>query len=196
MPSGGQRLDGPGRDRVDANRLRSQIRRQIAHRRLERGLGHAHHIVVLEYTLATQVGQREDTAPAATLHQRRGAPRERDQRIRADIHRQPEALARRLDERRRQLFARGEGGAVHDEVQSAEFLVDRRKHVVDLRVDGDVAGQNQRIGQRRREIADVLLEPFALVRHGEPGARGRSGLRDGPGDRPLVGDAHDEAGLA
>ena len=42
------------------------------------------------------------------------------------------------------------------------------------------------------ELADVLLEPLALIGHREPGAGPRSRLRDRPRDRPLVGDADDE----
>jgi hypothetical protein len=42
----GQRLDGPGRNGVDADVLRSQLIRQVAHGRLQRGLGQRHHVVV------------------------------------------------------------------------------------------------------------------------------------------------------
>ena len=42
---GRQRLDRPGGDRVDANALRTETRRQVAHARLETRLGQAHDVV-------------------------------------------------------------------------------------------------------------------------------------------------------
>ena len=64
-----------------------------------------------------------------------------------------------------------------------------------LRIVGDVAGKNQRVGQAGGQIADVLFEPLALIGDREPRAgRGRR-LRDRPRDRALVRDADDEAGL-
>ena len=50
-----------------------------------------------------------------------------------------------------ELLARREGGAMDDEVEPAELAVDAAKTCVDLRVVGDVARQDQRIGQARRE---------------------------------------------
>jgi hypothetical protein len=167
-----QRLDGTGGDGVDANRPWSQISREIADGRLERGLGHPHDVVVLEDTLAAQVRQREDTATTAAFQQRSSAACERDERIRAHVHRQPEAFSRRLDKRRHQLLARRERGPVHDEIKPAELPIDRLEHVVDLGIHRHVARQDQRILQRCREVADVFFEPLSLIRHGEPGARG------------------------
>ena len=42
----------------------------------------------------------------------------------------------------------------------------------------------------------ALAERRALVGEGELGAGGMGGLRDAPGNRPLVGHAHDQATLA
>ena len=82
---------------------------------------------------------------------------------------------------------------MHEEVEPAELALDLREHVRDLRIVGDVARQNQRIGEACGELAHVLLEPFALVGDREPRAgRGRR-LRDRPRDRSLVRDADDEA---
>ncbi len=52
----------------------------------------------------------------------------------------------------------------------------------------------------RAELLDhgqhALAERRALVGEGHFGARGVQGLGDTPGDRALVGDAHDQAALA
>jgi len=59
----------------------------------------------------------------------------------------------------------------------------------------DVAGQDQRracaLGQRLHPLAERL----ALIGEGHLRAMGVQGARDAPGDRVLVGDAHDEAAL-
>ncbi len=134
--------------------------------------------------------------PPLLLHQRQRAARERDQRIGADVERQLEAVARRLDERIREVLAGRVRGAVDEEVEAAERAVDLLEHARDLRVVGDVERKHQRIGEAFGEVAHVLFEPLALVRQRDARARGRGRLRDRPRDRPLVGDADDEAGLS
>ena len=61
---------------------------------------------------------------------------------------------------------------------------------------GDVARQHQRVVERRRQLAHVLFEPLARIGQREPRAGRRRRLRDRPRDRPLVGDADDEAVFA
>ena len=95
-----------------------------------------------------------------------------------------------------ELVARRERRAVNDEVEAAECFAAPIRDVLDLLVAADVQGKDQRIGEVGRQLADVLLETFALICHGEPGAGVRNRLRDGPRDRPLVGDADDQAMLA
>ena len=50
----------------------------------------------------------------------------------------------------------------------------------------------ERLGQRQRAAA----ESAALIGEGEFGALAREHAGDAPGDRAVVGDAHDEAALA
>ena len=69
---GGQGLDGAGGDRVDADAARAEVRGQVAHRGLERGLGHAHHVVVRHHALAAEVAQGHDAAARPSM---RGATR-------------------------------------------------------------------------------------------------------------------------
>ena len=83
-----------------------------------------------------------------------------------------------------------------DEVEAAERLVNLLEHARDLRVVGDIERQHQRIGQPLGELADVFLEPLALERQRHARPRGVCRPGDGPGDRSLVGDADNQAGLA
>ena len=193
-PRSRERLDRSRGDGVHADVLRPEIGREVADGRLERGLRHAHHVVVLEDTLASEVGQREDAAAPARLHQRQRSTSQRNQRIGADVQREREAGARGLHEREpgRELFARRVCGAVHQEVEPAELLADAGEDGGDLAVVGDVTRQDQRVVEPGAELADVLLEPLTLIGHRQPGAGPRGRFRNRPRDRPLVGHADDE----
>src|SRR5690606_11990199 len=72
-PGGGERLDRPGRYGVDADLLAAEVDGEIAHRRLERRLGHAHDVVVRHDPLGAVIGEGEEAA--AVRHHRRRAPR-------------------------------------------------------------------------------------------------------------------------
>ena len=142
-----------------------------------------------------KIRQREDAAAAARFHQRQRPARERDQRIRRDVERQPEALATGLHKRRFHLGARRERGAVHDEIERAELLLDLREDRIDVSVRGHVARQDERgLLESLREIIDVFFEA-ALIGQGEACAASGRGLRDRPRDRPLVGHTNNESEL-
>ena len=85
---------------------------------------------------------------------------------------------------------------MNDEVEAAVLPIDGTEDAVDLLVAGDVARNHEGIGERARQLADVLLEPFALIRQGERRAFTRRRLRDRPRERSLVGDTHDQADLS
>jgi len=123
--------------------------------------------------LATEVRHRQDRPAPSRLHQRLRRTGARDQRVRADVERDPESFARRLDERIRQLVLLRELGGVDEKVQPAEFLVERRGQIGDLLIVGNVARREQRILELLCELADVFLEPFARIRQRETRAFGR-----------------------
>jgi hypothetical protein len=83
---------------------------------------------------------------------------------------------------------------VHHRVESAELLQGREELVE--RRPGDIAGQDDRALELGRQLANAGLHALALVREREAHPGRREGLRAGPGDRSLVGDAEDESGLA
>ena len=88
-----------------------------------------------------------------------------------------------------------------DEVQSvalgiaAPGLVDRGKGCIYRGDILDIAGQDQLRADALGERLDALAERLALIGEGHLRAMGVQGARDAPGDRVLVGDAHDEAAL-
>ena len=71
---------------------------------------------------------------------------------------------------------------MHEEIEPVEALFDLRKDVRHLRVVGDVARQDQRLAERRRQLAHVLFEPLSLICDREPGTGVVSRVRDGPGN--------------
>ena len=81
-------------------------------------------------------------------------------------------------------------------VEAAELAIERgaeSRRSADRR---DVARQDERVVERRRQLADVFLQPLARIRQRQARARGGRRLRNRPRDRAFVGDADDEAVLA
>src|SRR5207237_3893514 len=100
--------------------LLAELAGEIADRRFERGLRDTHDVVVREHALAAQVGERQDAAAAALLHQRHDRSTQRDEGVRAYVESNAKTLARRLDEWIAQLGLRRKCGAVHEEVEAAK----------------------------------------------------------------------------
>jgi hypothetical protein len=93
-------------------------------------------------------------------------------------------------------LARREGDAVEEEVDPVGPFGDLAEKALDLLVGGDVAGENRRLGaEGGGQFLDVFLQPLALVIEDQFGARLMPGLRDGPGDAALVGDAENNTGF-
>ena len=130
------------------------------------------------------------------LHEGRRLAGERGERVGGDVLGEAVALARGVHELAVELLAQGEGHRVDHEVEPAQALADGGGERLQVLVLRHVAGQDERVAQLLRQLADVLLEPLPLVGHGEarPLAMGRLG--DAPGDRPLVRDPQDEAALS
>ena len=115
----GERAHRPGRDRVHADVLLPEVPGEVAHGRVERRLRDAHHVVVRHGPLAAEVGHRHDRAAAARLHERLGRARAGDERVGADVEREPEAVARRVGEAALEILGRREGDRVHEQVEPA-----------------------------------------------------------------------------
>ena len=85
---------------------------------------------------------------------------------------------------------------MHDEVEAAPGLLDLGEGVVDALEVGHVAVDDDLRADRLGERDGAPAEGVALVGEGELGALAGQHAGDAPGDRALVGDAHDEAALA
>ena len=85
---------------------------------------------------------------------------------------------------------------MHDEIERAPWRCDRGEDRVDGGGLGDVAMADDEPADLLGERLDPLLQRVALIGEGELGALRVAGLGDAPGDRPVVGDPHDQAALA
>ena len=83
-----------------------------------------------------------------------------------------------------------------EEIHRPPLLLEDAEGLVHRGVVGDVALDEGGDADLGGERLDALLERFALVGEGDLGALVGEGLGDAPGDRVVVGDAHDEAALA
>ena len=189
-----KRLDRPGADRVHADAVLAQILGQIPHRRLERGLGHPHDVVVRHHPLGPVIGQRHQAA--AVGHHRRRPPRDRGERIDRDVHRHQEVVAAGVGIAAAQFLLVGKADRVDDEVERAPFLFQRREQVVHRLHVAHVARNDQRRAELLGQRHDALLERIALIREGELRTRARQRPGDAPRDRLVVGQPHDEPALA
>ena len=72
MPDAASVFTGPAEIAFTRMFRGPELGRQVPHRRLERGLGDAHHVVIGEHALAAEVRQRQHAAAAALVHERRG----------------------------------------------------------------------------------------------------------------------------
>src|SRR3989337_2247994 len=93
----GKCLYGPGRDRVDPYSLWAEVSGKIEGAGLERGLGHAHDMVVVDYLFASIIAHGYHRALPA-CHQRGGGPGKGYEGERAYVHRELEALPGGRDE--------------------------------------------------------------------------------------------------
>ena len=86
---------------------------------------------------------------------------------------------------------------MHEQVEPAvECLADLAEDALEVFVGADVAFGDQRRADRLGELADVLLDPLALVGEGQLGASLREPARDRPRDRAAVRNAQNQAALA
>ena len=82
------------------------------------------------------------------------------------------------------------------EVERAPGRFDVGEHRVDARRIGDVAMPDDQAVHLLGQRLDALLERLALVGEGKVGAVVAAGARDAPGDRAVVGHAHDQPAFA
>src|SRR5215203_56157 len=82
-----------------------------------------------------------------------------------------------------------------EHVEPPERLSSLADGALDVLVRAHVALGDERTGDRVGEIADAVLDPLALVRERQLRTLVGEAARDRPCDRPLVGDAENQAAL-
>ncbi len=163
---------------------------EIANGGFQRRLCHAHDIVVGNDPFRAKIGQRDDRSPIG--HQGQCRTRHRDERIRADVERSPEALARRVDKVSGQFFPRCICNRMNQEIEFARFLSDAVHQRLDLRIVSCITHERLRARQGSDQFFNVLLQALILIVEEELRALAGGGLSDRPGDAVLVGHAHDQ----
>ena len=81
---------------------------------------------------------------------------------------------------------------MHDEIEPSPALAKAREHRIEARLGGDVGLDDDIAVEAFRERPHALAQCVALVGEGEPGAVVVQCLGDAPGERAVIGDAHDE----
>ena len=175
MPGAGQRADRAGGDRVDANVVGTEVGGEIAHARLERRLGDAHHVVVRHDPRRAAEGQRQHRAARGISAAARLATSVNEK---AEIdHRADEVLARRVGVAALEFVAVGKADAMDEEVEAAPRRPERANR----------PRRPSRGPRRRREAtsveprlsasgSDPLAERLALIGEGEFGPFAASAL--------------------
>ena len=194
----GQGADRAGADGVDAHLLfGAQLCRQIANGRLQSSLGDAHHVVVGDRPLSTEVRERDHAGLLA--EQRLGMGAEGRQGISADVEGTGKTLSGGGAVVTDQLFLAGKGQAVHQTVENAPLLLDLAEDLSHLVGILHIQRQEQAGLQGSGEFAHLGLKAALVVRQVSDAefSTGRLQLlSDAPGDRTVVGDAGDENLLA
>ena len=85
---------------------------------------------------------------------------------------------------------------MNDEIETAPGVADRVERVVDRRFVRDIALHSNRRADSHHKRPKAFFEILILIGEGEFGAVIGQGLRDAPGYRMVIRDAHDEPALA
>ena len=195
MPRAASVLIGPAEMALTRIFWRPRSKREVPHRGLESGLGHAHHVVARHHLFGAV--DRSCNDAAAFGHERRGCAADGDQRVDADIVRDAEALAGGVKEIVLQVVGRGEGHRVHQYVElavaspSASRRAGRSRHLWETSHWKASAPGNSLI----KSSASSFRRSFWYVISSCAPASLQL-LGDGPGDTAFVGNAEDDGGAA
>jgi hypothetical protein len=144
--------------------------------------------------LGAVISQREQRA--AIGHQLFGTLGDGGERITAHHHGLDEIVLGDVHVAAVELILVGKRDRVQDKVERAPGRFDVGEHRVDARRIGDVAMPNDKAIHLLGQRLHALLERLALVGEGEVGAMIAAGARNTPGDRAVVGHAHDQPAFA
>ncbi len=189
---GGERPDRTGGNRVDADIVAAEIDGEIPHAGFERRLCDAHYVIIRHHPLGAGIGERQQAA--AVRHQWRGATADIGERKAGNI----ESAQRNWHASSRRIFLsarpgprrRSRGPRNRADPSAAPTAA---KTASRLSAEATSASRTKFAAETKGERPYPLPQRLALICEGEVGAMSVQRLRDPPGDRPLVGDTHDEA---
>src|SRR6202167_62967 len=189
----GNRFDGTGGNRVDADFVCAQFGGEVTDFRFESGFGDAHDVVIFYDARGAQISEGHDCA--AIDHQRRKGAGDGDQGIGADVEREFKAVARSFQERLVQIFVISECQAVDQDVKGAALLFEGFREAVNVGLQLDVAGEQSYDAEVVAEFLDDGLCALVLIGEQEGGAFAGEGLGDGVSDTPFIPNAENQSGL-
>jgi hypothetical protein len=172
----------------------AEILGQVFDRSLQRGLAQAHHVVMRHHLFGAVIGQRQHAA--ARTHQRARPPRNGGEGIDRDVHRHQEVRAAGVDIAAAQFVLVGEADGMDHEIQPAPGFTQGFEQGIHACVACDVAFVKEWLAKACRQWLHPLSQRVALVAEGQFRPLRRDGLGNPPGDRPVIGQPHDQAALS
>jgi hypothetical protein len=118
------------------------------------------------------------------------------ERIAGDIERVQEILPRRIDVTSLQLFLIGISDRVDDKINFRPFLGNSIESGVEAPGFRDVTWDNNVRANRCRQWLNPPAKRFTLIGESELGAVAMQKFSNSPGNRMIVGDAHDKPAFA
>ena len=164
--------------------------REISDGGFERGLDRAHHVVVFNHLLGTEIAERDQAA--ALRHQGFGQAGDGDERMDRDGHGLGEAPCGTIGQPAAQVLWSGLSHGVQHEVETPPGIADRGEDGFEFACASDVARQENRRIDSVCQRSDVRSGAFADKGDGQvrPSLSKMQGT--GPGETAFVGDANDQ----
>src|SRR5918999_412865 len=111
-----------------------------------------------------RIGARSTNIRSISVNPAIDRARRGDERVGADVDRQPEAVARRIGEAALEVLGGRERDRVHEHVEAlGPEALDLAEDAGDVVVRAHVAGRYERRAHRACELADVPFDPLPLV---------------------------------
>ena len=190
-----QSIDRTRTDCVDPDLFRTQIIREIADACLQRRLRHTHHIVVGHHLRRPVVTHRHNTAPRR--HQRGSRPTHSHQRVGADIMSHPEGLPRGVHKVSFQRLLGSKSHAMQKKIHLCRLALHEIKKLCDVFIPTYITRCHWSLRpKRRRQLLDILLQPFPLVIEDQLGPCICPCLGNPPGNAPFVSDTKNQTNFS
>ncbi len=183
-----------GRQGVDTDALRPQLRSHVACRGFESGLHRPHDVIVFNDLFRAEIGYGH--AHAAGAHQRLGGAHHADEGVDRNVHGDGKALAGTIDNARMQILLRTKSDGIQADVELVPAPLDGVEKLRELRIVARIQSHDDVCFEAVRQRTHERLGFLALKGDGELGALRAERLGATKGDRISVGNPNDERFLA